>query len=470
MAQPGVQKDELLAGLPPEWPTSLLSEIQTLLAANVRSLVVLDDDPTGTQTVTDIPVLTDWSVESLCSELQASPTFYILTNSRSLPESEAVALNREIGRNLLAASERAKRPFAMVSRSDSTLRGHFPAECDALTDVFQARFDGWLLIPYFLEGGRLTIDDMHYVQEGERLVPASETPFAQDGTFGYRASNLREWVVEKTNGRFHPNNIRAISLTDIRQGGAARIEQQLAQIHNGQIVIVNAVTMRDLEVFTLGLLRAEAKGKKFLYRTAASFVQVRAGQAPSSLLTAKQLQLPKAGGGLIVAGSYVPKTTKQLELLLQETAVRPVEVQVEALLEDATQMVEIGRVVGLVEAALTMGQDVAVYTSRRLVAGGNGRSGLKIGKCISDSLVQIVQGIGIRPRYLVAKGGITSSDTATKALGVRRAVVAGQILPGVPVWRLGAESRYPNLPYVVFPGNVGDADTLSTLVKRLQSR
>ncbi|MCP4423221.1 MAG: hypothetical protein GY803_01885, partial [Chloroflexi bacterium] len=181
MTQPGVQKDKLLAGLPPEWPTSLLPEIQIALAANGRSLVVLDDDPTGTQTVTDMPVLTEWSVESLCSELQASPTFYILTNSRSLPEAEAVALNREIGRNLLAASERVKRPFSVVSRSDSTLRGHFPAECDALTDVFQARFDGWLLIPYFLEGGRLTIDDVHYVQEGERLAPASETPFAQDG-------------------------------------------------------------------------------------------------------------------------------------------------------------------------------------------------------------------------------------------------------------------------------------------------
>ncbi|MCP4425744.1 MAG: hypothetical protein GY803_14705 [Chloroflexi bacterium] len=470
MTQQGVQKDELLAGLPPEWPTSLLPEIQMALAANGRSLVVLDDDPTGTQTVTDMPVLTEWSVESLCSELKASPTFYILTNSRSLPESEAVALNREIGRNLLAASERVKRPFSVVSRSDSTLRGHFPAECDALTDVFQARFDGWLLIPYFLEGGRLTIDDVHYVQEGERLAPASETPFAQDGAFGYRASNLREWVVEKTNGRFHPNDIHAISLNDIRQGGAAQIERQLSQIHNGQIVIVNAVTMRDLEVFTLGLLQAEAKGKNFLYRTAASFVQVRAGQAPSSLLTAEQLQLPKVGGGLIVAGSYVPKTTQQLELLLQETAVCPVEARVEALLGDASQVVEIGRVVGLVDAALTAGQDVVVYTSRRLVVGENGRSGLEIGKRISDSLVQIVQGIGTRPRYLVAKGGITSSDTATKALGVRRAIVAGQILPGVPVWQLGAGSRFPNLPYVVFPGNVGDADALATLVLRLQAR
>ncbi|MCP4424241.1 MAG: hypothetical protein GY803_07115, partial [Chloroflexi bacterium] len=302
------------------------------------------------------------------------------------------------------------------------------------------------------------------------LAPASETPFAQDGAFGYRASNLREWVVEKTNGRFHPNDIRAISLTDIRQGGAARIEQQLSQIHNGQIVIVNAVTMRDLEVFTLGLLQAESKGKNFLYRTAASFVQVRAGQAPSPLLTAKQLQLPKSGGGLIVVGSYVPKTTQQLELLLRKTAVSPVEVQVEALLADASQLVEIGRVVGLAEAALTAGQDVVVYTSRRLVVGGNGRSGLEIGQRISDSLVQIVQGTGTRPRYLVAKGGITSSDTATKALGVRRAIVAGQILPGVPVWQLGAGSRFPNLPYVVFPGNVGDADALATLVKRLQAR
>ena len=248
--------------LPAERSESLLPDIQARVGQ--RKLVVLDDDPTGTQTVADIPVLTEWSVDLLRAELESdAPAFYILTNSRSLPEAEAVALNKAIGRNLLQASQQTRRDFAVVSRSDSTLRGHFPAETDALANVLAQQFDGVLLIPYFLEGGRLTIDDVHYVQEGDQLIPAAETPFAQDATFGYHSSNLCAWVAEKTGGRISAESVVSISLTDIRQGGATRIAERLQQVTGGQVVVVNAVTMRDLELFTLGLLQAEAIGKRF---------------------------------------------------------------------------------------------------------------------------------------------------------------------------------------------------------------
>jgi len=92
---------------------------------------------------------------------------------------------------------------------------------------------------------------------------------------------------------------------------------------------------------------------------------------------------------------------------------------------------------------------------------------LDIGRRVSDALIAIVQGLAVTPRYLIAKGGITSSDTATHGLGVRRAVVLGQAIPGVPVWQLGAESKYPGLGYVVFPGNVGADTALADLVARL---
>ena len=73
----------------------------------------------------------------------------------------------------------------------------------------------------------------------------------------------------------------------------------------------------------------------------------------------------------------------------------------------------------------------------------------------------------IRPRFIVAKGGITSSEVGTKGLRVRRARVMGQILPGVPVWQTGPESRFPGLPYVIFPGNVGDENALRNAVEKL---
>src|SRR5439155_17973178 len=164
-----VAKAALLASLPPEWAEDLMPAIRNAVAASRRKVVVLDDDPTGTQTVHGVPVLTEWPVEALRAELADElQAFFILTNSRSLPPPAAGALNRAVARNLLAASKQTGRGFVVVSRSDSTLRGHFPAETDALGEVL-GPFDGVLLAPFFEAGGRHTIADIHYLAEGDWL-------------------------------------------------------------------------------------------------------------------------------------------------------------------------------------------------------------------------------------------------------------------------------------------------------------
>jgi uncharacterized protein YgbK (DUF1537 family) len=231
---------------------------------------------------------------------------------------------------------------------------------------------------------------------------------------------------------------------------------------------VNAAAYRDLEVFVQGLLAAEACGKRFLFRTAASFVQVRAGIFPRPHLTPSDLQLPADGGGLIVVGSFVPRSTGQVNSLLAETEIAQTKISVAALLDDRLRDDEINRVVNETEQALHRGNDMLIYTSRQLVAGKDSKSSLKIGQKISKGLIRIIQRIQISPRYVLAKGGITSSDIATRGLNVKKAIVLGQILPGVPVWKLGAESRFPNLAYIVFPGNVGDDHALVDVVRQLK--
>ncbi len=469
MSTQPMPKDALLASLLQPWPESLLPTIQQQLAAGQRSLIVLDDDPTGTQTVYDLPVLTEWTVATLRAELAlGTPTFYILTNSRSLPLPAAQELNAEIGRNLLAAAQATGRDFAVVSRSDSTLRGHYPGETDALTAALGQQVDATLIIPFFLEGGRFTINDVHYVAEGDQLVPAAATPFARDAAFGYHNSDLRAWVEEKTAGRVAAAAVASITIDDVRLGGPDAVAQKLLNLPTGSVCIVNCAGTRDMEVFVSGLLKAEAAGRHFLYRTAATFVQVRAGLAPRAPLTAADLNLPTTGGGLIVVGSYVPKSTTQLNALLAQPDLVQVEVNVDALLDDGQQAGEVARTIAVTTNALQRGQDVVVYTSRRLITGADAVSSLAIGQRVSASLVALVQGLGVRPRYLIAKGGITSSDLATKALGVKRALVRGQILPGIPLWEVGVESRYPGLVYVVFPGNVGGDDALVQARQKLR--
>jgi len=460
-----VDRKALFASLPPLWPENPGRSIQQALATRAETVVVLDDDPTGTQTVHGVPVLTDWAFETLCAELAEAPrAIYILTNSRSLPLAEAQAINLEVGRNLKAAARQVERQFVVVSRSDSTLRGHFPGELDALEQALGQPFDAWIVLPYFEEGGRYTINDTHYVAEGEWLVPAGETEFAKDAAFGYRSSNLRAWVEEKTNGRFRTADVAAISLDDIRRGGPRRVEEHLHALAPHSVCIVNAASRRDLEVVTQGLLAAEARGGRYLYRTAASFVPVRAGIEPRPLLGPNELALPQAGGALIVVGSYVPTTTRQLDHLLAQPGVLSIEISTDRLLVSADREAEIQRIAAAADEGLRAGDDVVVFTSRQVRTGHDAQASLAIFHSVSAGLIAIVEQLGMHPRYLLAKGGITSHDIAAKGLRVKRADVLGQILPGVPVWRCGAESRFPDLIYIVFPGNVGSRESLADIV------
>lgn len=463
-----ITRADLLATLPPPWPEDPFPAIQKAVGQSKTKLVVLDDDPTGTQTVHGMPVLTTWSVACLQAELKnTGPGFFILTNSRSLTAPAAQVLSREIGLNLCQAVASTGVPVSVISRSDSTLRGHFPGEVDALLDAMDTPDLPRIIAPCFFEGGRLTANDVHYVAEGDRLVPAAQTPYARDAAFGYRHSNLKDWVTEKTGGAVSGGQVASVTIEDIRRGGPDQVAERLKSLSSGSCCIVNALEYSDLVVFVAGLLAAEAQGRQFVFRSAASFVRVRAGIAAKDLLDGAELNVGNDNGGLFVVGSYVPKTSAQLAALRSQDKVVDIEVKVDDLLNDARQSAAIAAAIAAADQALETGRDAVLFTSRDLVAGNDAAGSLEIGRRVSDSLVAVVRGIACQPGYLVAKGGITSSDVATKGLGVRRAMIIGQVLPGVPVWRLGRESRWPGMAYIVFPGNVGDDDALADIRQRL---
>lgn len=465
-----LSKLKTLNDLHPEWHENLLPKIQEILRLSSKKLIILDDDSLGSQTVYGIHVLTDWSIEILVRELvSTSQYFFILTNSRSLTLGESQKLHSEIGGNLKRASEIAGVDIEIVSRSDSTLRGHFPGELEVLYTSLGKALPPYLLIPFFLEGGRYTINNVHYLSEVDKLIPVSLTSYGQDTSFAYRNSELRKWVEEKTNGHILAQNVSVISLDTLRHGRVDEVISTLSSLKSGSACVVNAASYRDLEVFVLGLLEAESKGFSFLPRAAASFLRVRLGISPQNYLESSKLKIENSHGGLFVVGSYVPKTTFQIQALLEQSSIERIEVQAKNLLDVRTKIQEINKVVESANTYLKSGKDVVVYTSRELIQGNGAQENLEIGKKISEGLVMILSKIKYQPRYLVAKGGITSSDMATKWLLVQRALVIGQVLPGVPVWKLGQESLYPEMPFIIFPGNVGEIDALVQLQKKLSS-
>jgi uncharacterized protein YgbK (DUF1537 family) len=240
-------------------------------------------------------------------------------------------------------------------------------------------------------------------------------------------------------------------------------------IEGGKTIIVNAIEDRDIEVFVAGLVRAEAQGKSFIFRTAASFVKIASGISDRQLLTRKDLFLDKRGnGGLIIFGSYVPKSTAQLEVLFNLEGIYAVELPVKDVMNELSRSRNITKTAEELVKALIAGYDALLFTSRELITRRNQNENLEIQRLISSALIDVVKQIDVKPRYVIGKGGITASDLATKSLHVKAARVIGQIIPGVPVWRLGPGSRWPGLVYIIFPGNIGDDKAVLKVVDILR--
>ena len=465
---------EILEQFPRVDGAAVQAALETEIQKDHHKIIVLDDDPTGVQTVHGISVYTDWTRESVRAGFEEeNRAFYILTNSRGFTVDQTTRAHLEIGRTVAEVARELGRDYVIVSRGDSTLRGHYPLETDLLRETVEEGgrpVDGEILCPYFKEGGRFTIGGVHYVRYGEELVPAGETEFAKDKTFGYRASNLREYIEEKTGGVYRKEDVTEISLEELRGLDYEGITEKLLAVRNYGKVVVNAVDACDLKIFCTCLYRAMAQGRRYLFRTAAGFVKEFAGISDKALLTRSEMvKTETSHGGIVVVGSHTQKTTSQLEELKRLEGVEFLEFNSDLVLDDEAFAKEVEATVAKEEAFIAGGKTVVVYTKRRLLSleGDTPEQALLRSVKISDAVQSLVGKLKVVPAFVVAKGGITSSDVGTKALRVKKATVLGQIRLGIPVWKTGPESTFPGIPYVIFPGNVGEKETLREAVEVL---
>jgi len=458
-----------LDSLPPLWPQDVLPQIRTILTETPSMVFVLDDDPTGAQTVQDASFLTEWTRDMLLSEYhQPEKATFLLTNTRAKTEAEAVEINTTLGREFDQLANYLKIPISIISRSDSTLRGHFPAELHALAKGMGNSHDGIVFIPFFIQGGRYTIDDIQYVAGEGMLAPVGQTPFARDSAFGYESSNLRDWIEEKTFGKVLAKDVLSVSIDDIRIGGPDVVAEKLKDMKSSDICIINAADMRDLDVVALAMLTLQnIYGKNYLIRSSASFVRSRLGQEERPILTKKEMGYTRKGGALILVGSHVPGSTSQLESLLNLPNVYGLELDVhKALQHDKDQIISITE---QTDRLLAESKDIVIYTSREVVTGSSPDEYLEIGATITEAITEVVSGITITPRYIISKGGMTSSNIIVNALKIKRATVPGQIASGVLVLQLGLESKYPGSKLILWPGNVGGPTAISDVVLRMRT-
>jgi len=426
-------------------------------------IIVLDDDPTGSQTVHSCLLLTRWDVATLKTALaDAAPLFFILTNTRGMDASRAAAVTREACENLQLALADHAGPVLFVSRSDSTLRGHYPVETDVMNEVL-GPFDATLLTPAFFEGGRITRDSTHYLIVDGKPVPTHETEFARDSVFGYTTAYLPDYVAEKTNGRVASASVQCLTLADLRSG---RAKAWLAAMHDNQVGVIDGETADDYRLFADAALEVAAVGKRLLFRSAASLLTALAKLPPQPVAAEAFATLVRDGRpGAVIVGSHVAKTTAQLTALLKERGVVGLPLDVARLPGARAEVVE--ELTASIAHAHTHGLTPVVFTSRTELAFASVTERLKFGETVSGTLMDVVRQLPATLGFLISKGGITSNDVLSTGLELTASRVLGQVLPGVTVVQTPPWHRLPLLPVVIFPGNVGGDDALAEAYRRL---
>ena len=395
-------------------------------------MVVFDDDPTGIQTVHGCLLVTDWSVDNIRMAMRDEvPFFYILTNTRALTAEAArktlttaletvIRVNQEFGYRLIC-----------VSRSDSCLRGHFPLEPNVMREVLMKHgYKVWPRIPFapaFIESGRFTIDGTHYLRDGERLIPVSESEFARDNVFGYKHSHLVDYIKEK--------------------GGNPE-----------DYDIVNAQNYEELNSFRDALF-AELEGEEcaIVIRSSSSLPRSMSGIVDKPFLSREDLGIQANGTGIFIVGSHVKKTTEQLDYLLKLSGVKGIELSIDDILNHSDALMS--RTLESIKSLSSNGITPVVYTARKEVRIEDVTQRLSLGQTVSEFLVDIVRRLPVCPNYVVAKGGITSHDILTKGLAVKTARVMGQVINSVPC------VMTERFPYIIFPGNVGSPRSLEDIYK-----
>ena len=431
-------------------------------------IIVLDDDPTGSQTVHSCLLLTRWDIATLREAmLDPAPLFFVLTNTRGMDANRAADITREVCQNIdqvldeLKQKEHLINPI-LVSRSDSTLRGHYPVETDVIAEEL-GPFDAHFLVPAFFEGGRITRDSIHYLVVDGKEIPVHETEFANDSVFGFTHSYLPDYVEEKTAGRIKANQVERFLLSEVRNNSLGH----LLSLKDNVCCAVDCETQADLNKFAEQLKEATQQGKRFLFRSGASLLTSLANLPPQPVAPDAMANYVRNGkAGAIIVGSHVKKTTQQLEQLLKQDDVVALEVDVQRIPSERDSLLK--DVLKQAEDAHAKNLTPVIYTSRVEKVFADQQTRLEFGEQVSAFLMDVVRDLPNTLGFIISKGGITSNDVLSSGLSLRTSRVVGQILPGCSVVCCpDNHPRYPEMPVVIFPGNVGDEHALTTAYQRL---
>ena len=440
-------------------------------------IIVIDDDPTGSQSVHDCLLLLNWNYETLLKGLLSnSSLLFVLANTRSLSEKEVKKRLEEICNTLYKVSieNNIKDTLLLVSRGDSTLRGHNFLEPD-LINKYLGPFDATFHIPAFLEGNRTTLNGKHFVNG----IPAHKTTFAKDIIFGYETNDLKRLLYKKSRSKIKLKNIE--NLNCIEEQSSNELKKYMENLKNNTHVIVDIDKYSQLEKFS-EIIRELIKNKKFLFRTAASFLKAISNTKNSkksnfyySQLRARN-KLNQFLPGLIIIGSYTDVSTKQFNKLLDFDCFHAIEIDVAKFYkihvskDKETQFLKLKNLIlENIKKTLENSYIPVIYTSRKEKILENNLDQMDFYNALSFFVAELVADLKYEIGYIISKGGITSNTILNSSFNVDYVYLEGQICRGISLVKVKLiNNNY--LPVITFPGNLGDDDSLKDVWQLIENK
>ena len=437
-------------------------------------IIIFDDDPTGSQTVYGCPLLLNWDEQTLEKAFkQPSPLIFILANTRSLSPDLAVEKTRAICSSIkkfFLIQGYSKEDYFYISRGDSTLRGHGVLEPAILAEEL-GPFHATFHIPAFLEGGRTTEKGIHYLNG----IPVHRTDFGRDSVFGFSTSDLAKWIEEKSFGKIQAEKILHIEIKQLEiafnnEEGFISLLSFLSQLENNISVVVDAKLPHHLETLARAI-KVVSKEKRFLFRTAASFINSLSGLPINPKSTADLVSLKSKNNqfqykpGLIMVGSHVKLATAQLDFLLKDNSCKGLEIPVSKLAdifasEDCKNLILDleDKILSKIDNILYTKKIPVLYTTREEMQFSSHSTRMKYGLELAEFMAILVGKISNKFGYIISKGGITTQLLLQRGLNLNQVILKGQILPGLSIVQSNSDQN--NLPVVTFPGNLGNEKTL----------
>ncbi len=441
-------------------------------------IIVIDDDPTGSQSVHDCLLLLNWNYQTLLEGLRSnSNLLFILANTRSLSEKEVKVRLKEICNNLykISLDENLQDNLIFVSRGDSTLRGHNFLE-PYLINKYLGPFDATFHIPAFLEANRITIDGKHFVDG----IPAHKTTFAKDNIFGYETNDLKKLLYKKSRSKIKLKNIKKLNF--IEESSFSELKKFMENLKNNTHVIVDIERFSQLEKFS-EIIRELINQKKFLFRTAASFlktISVTKNNKKDNFYYSQLRIRDKRNHflpGLIIIGSHTEISTNQFKKLVELNTFEAIELDVEefheihVLKENRTKIIQFKKnILEKIREAIKNSFIPIIFTSRKVKIFEDELEQMDFYNSLSFLISQIVSDIKYEIGYLISKGGITSNTILNSSFNIDYVYLEGQICNGISLVKAKLVHKNNELPIITFPGNLGHDCSLVDVWKAIENK